>query len=177
MTIIGFVKRTEIEAVLGEKYCLPIGFAKDGSKKTKQWEKCTLILVDDNGNCEIPCCGNNTDAILVQHRSSSKEKRKNQRTRVISCSWELKGGEPFTFSHEAGDSFWEGIQQLVQGDEKKRAEIIKSLIDMYRPAEAFRALDIEAAHKIISAMKNPESLTTLQNDLDDLSSKANALFF
>ena len=87
MTIIGFVLGSKIE------YCLPIGFAEDGSQAT-QWENCQLILVDDKNfsKSEIQCCGQNIDAILIQH-NTSKDYWDSQRKWVKERGWEPKESE------------------------------------------------------------------------------------
>ena len=157
MIIIGFVSGEKINEETSVEYCLPIGFAKNGSK-SKQWEECQLILVDDKkfNRSEIPCCGKGIDAILIQHNTSSEKIWNAQRKWIRSQGWKPKDSKN-GFSHIQEDFFWEEIKNLVQAnDPNKKADIIKSLIERYMSAEAFRALDIEVAHKIIQAMQSSE---------------------
>ena len=138
MTIIGFIQSTaldnnnmnnDLRGYINGGRIETVGFTEDGDI-TEEWQNCQLILVDDQNFTEVtrPCCGNETGAVLLLHRSND-DNWKAQRCWVKSCGWEIKDEDDF--SHSPGYRFWDNVSELCSVDKKKRAISIKRLIDTY----------------------------------------------
>ena len=158
-TIIGFVPTNNLNI------SFPIGFKSDGSQVdtfSQSWpSECCLIFLDDEKFATSTVQGNGL-VLVVQHNGNAKNWDKQIRDLE---QWGWRPSRIDQYSRIKTISFWRDVLDILSGENnKKKASVIKSMVDRYRDADRIQKLDTVCAWFILSIVDTDAERRSIMED-------------